>query len=230
MGALALPSWATARAATVQQVLSSGDHVPVLIIGSGYGGSVAALRLTQAGISTVMVEMGQSWTTPGSDGKIFCNMLNPDNRSYWFRTRTEQPIGYFLGFPADKSISSYAGVLDSEHFASTRIYQGRGVGGGSLVNGGMAVTPKRAYFEEILPSVNSDEMYNTYFPRASTTLGANSIDPAWFESTDCYQYARVSRNTANNAGFGTVFVPNVYDFNYMKQEDANQVPRSVKGH
>lgn len=227
MGALALSSWTTARAATVQRVISSGDHVPVLIIGSGYGGAVAALRLTQAGISTAMVEMGQSWTTPGSDGKIFCNMLNPDNRSYWFRTQTEQPLGYFLGFPIDKSISSYAGALDSEHFASTRIYQGRGVGGGSLVNGGMAVTPKRTYFEEILPSVNSDEMYNTYFPRASATLGANSIDPAWFESTDCYQYARVSRKTANNAGFGTVFVPNVYDFNYMKQEDANQVPRSA---
>ncbi|TVT41025.1 GMC family oxidoreductase [Amycolatopsis rhizosphaerae] len=226
LGALALPSW-TARAASPSQVLAAGDHVPVLIVGSGYGGSVAALRLTQAGIPTAVVEMGQSWTTPGSDGKIFCNMLNPDQRSYWFRTETDQPVGYFLGFPANKSISSYAGALDSEQFATTRVYQGRGVGGGSLVNGGMAVTPKQSYFEEILPSVDAAEMYGTYFPRANAQLGVNSIDPAWFESCDCYQYARVSRKTANDAGYGTVFVPNVYDFGYMEQEDANQVPRSA---
>ena len=223
-----MSSRATARAATAQHAISSGDHVPVLIIGSGYGGAVAALRLTRAGISTAMVEMGQSWTTPGSDGKIFCNMLSPDDRSYWFKTKTEQPISYFLGFPIDKSISpSYAGVLDAEDFPAMRVYQGRGVGGGSLVNGGMAVTPKRTYFEEILPSVNSDEMYNTYFPRANTGLGANNIDQTWFATCDCYQFTRVSQTTANNAGYSTVFVPNVYDFNYMKQEDANQVPRSA---
>ena len=81
LGALAVPGVAAAAAS---QVLANGDHVPVLIIGSGYGGSVAALRLTRAGISTAIVEMGQSWTSPGSDGKIFCNMLNPDQRSYWF--------------------------------------------------------------------------------------------------------------------------------------------------
>ena len=224
--ALAVPGLAT-TAAAANSLLSNGDHVPVLIIGSGYGGAVAALRLTQAGISTAMVEMGQSWTTPGSDGKIFCNMLNPDQRSYWFRTETDQPVGYFLGFPANKSITSYAGALDSEYFANTRVYQGRGVGGGSLVNGGMAVLPKQDYFTEILPSVDPAAMYGTYFPRATTGLQVNSIDQTWFTTCDCYQYARVSQKTANNAGYSTVFVNNVYDFNYMKQEDANQVPRSA---
>jgi cholesterol oxidase len=227
LGALAMPSWWTAAVATPRQALATGDHVPALIIGSGYGGAVAALRLTQAGVDTHIVEMGQSWTTPGPDGKIFCDMLNPDQRSSWLRTKTDQPVGYFLGFPANKSISKYTGALDSESFAATRVYQGRGVGGGSLVNGGMAVTPKRTYFEEVLPSVNSDEMYATYFPRANAGLGVNNIDRAWFETTDCYQYARVSRMRANDAGFATTFVPNVYDFDYMKQEAANQVPRSA---
>jgi cholesterol oxidase len=227
LGALALPSWWTAAVATPRQALASGDHVPALVIGSGYGGAVAALRLTQAGVATHIVEMGQSWTTPGSDGKIFCDMLNPDGRSSWLRTKTDQPVGYFLGFPANKTITKYTGVLDSESFAATRIYQGRGVGGGSLVNGGMAVTPRRTYFEEVLPSVNSDEMYATYFPRANTGLGVNTIDQAWFETTDCYQYARVSRMRANNAGFTTTFLPNVYDFDYMKREAASQVPRSA---
>ncbi len=228
LGALALSSWPLAKASAAQQVLSSGDHVPVLIIGSGYGGAVSALRLTQAGINVAMVEMGQSWTTPGSDGKIFCNMLSPDDRSYWFKTKTEQPLSYFLGFPVDKSISpSNAGVLDAEDFANMRVYQGRGVGGGSLVNGGMAVMPKQSYFQQVLPSVDPTEMYGTYFPRANTGLGVNNIDQTWFETCDCYEFARASRATANAAGYSTVFVPNVYDFNYMKAEDANQVPRSA---
>jgi cholesterol oxidase len=227
IGAAALQPLAAATAAAASQVITDGARVPALIIGSGYGGAVAALRLTQAGIQTHVIEMGQSWTTPGSDGKIFSNVLSPDARSYWFKTRTDQPVGYFLGIDVNKTIPSYAGVLESEKFAATRVYQGRGVGGGSLVNGGMAVVPKRSYFEEILPSVNSDEMYNTYFPRANAALGVNSIDPAWFETADCYQFARVSRKTANNVGYSTVFVPNVYDFNYMKQEQANTVPRSA---
>jgi cholesterol oxidase len=224
VGATALSARTAAAAATT---ITDGARVPALVIGSGYGGAVAALRLAQAGIQTHVIEMGQSWTAPGPDGKIFSNVLSPDQRSYWFRTRTDQPVGYFLGIDVNKTIPSYAGVLDSEKFAATRVYQGRGVGGGSLVNGGMAVTPRRSYFEEILPSVDADEMYSTYFPRANSALGVTSIDPAWFETADCYQFARVSRKTANNAGYGTVFVPNVYDFSYMKAEQAGTVPRSA---
>ncbi|PTL78438.1 GMC oxidoreductase [Vitiosangium sp. GDMCC 1.1324] len=227
LGALAFPSLATRAAVAAGTALANGAHVPVLVIGSGYGGAVAALRLTQAGINTHIVEMGQSWTTPGSDGKIFCDMLNPDGRSYWLRTRTDQPVGYFMGIDVNKNIPRHTGVLDSEAFGGIRVYQGRGIGGGSLVNGGMAVTPRRSYFEEVLPSVDSDEMYDIYFPRANATLGVNHIDSAWFETSDCYQYARVSRMRAQNAGFATTFVPNVYDFDYMKREAANEVTRSA---
>jgi cholesterol oxidase len=207
--------------------LSSGDRVPVLIIGSGYGGAVTALRLTQAGIDTHLVEMGMNWNTPGTDGKVFCDMLDPDRRSYWLRTQTDQPVGYFLGIPVNRSIPRYTGVLDSEAFGGVRVYQGRGVGGGSLVNGGMAVMPRRDYFEEILPSVDAGEMFTRYFPRANAGLGVNHIDPAWFESAACYQYARVSRDQARQSGFATTFVPNVYDFAYMAREQAGTVPRSA---
>ncbi|GAA4588629.1 cholesterol oxidase [Actinoplanes octamycinicus] len=207
--------------------LDDGDHVPALVIGSGYGGSVAALRLTRAGIATAVVEMGMAWNTAGPDGKIFCDMLDPDRRSYWLRTRTDQPVGYFLGIDANRSIERYTGVLDSERFAGIRVYQGRGVGGGSLVNGGMAVVPRRDYLAEILPSVDAAAMYATYFPRATAALGVNAVDPAWFETADCYRYARVSRDQARASGYATTFLPNVYDFGYMRQEQAGTVPRSA---
>lgn len=227
MSAAALSSSWTTAAAAPRRALGDGDRIAALVIGSGYGGAVAALRLTQAGIDTHIVEMGRAWTTPGSDGKIFCPMLSPDGRSTWLRTRTVQPVSHFSGGSVDKNISKYVGVLDTEDFGGIKVYQGRGVGGGSLVNGGMAVTPKRNYFEEILPNVDSNAMYSTYFPKANAALGVNNVDPAWFESTEYYKFARTGRKTAQRSGYTTTFVPNVYDFEYMKQEAAGQVSKSA---
>jgi cholesterol oxidase len=232
LGAVALANVVTAgqaSAAPTAAPIESGAHVPVLVIGTGYGGSVAALRLAQAGVDVQMVEMGMAWDTPGSDGKIFCTTTNPDYRSYWLRTKTKQPVSNFLGFPIDKDVPKYTGILDAEDFAGITVYQGRGVGGGSLVNGGMAVTPKRENFGAILPSVNADEMYNTYYPRANAGLGVGTIDPAWFETTEWYQFARVGRKHAQRSGFPFVFVPDVYDWDYMKAEAAGTVTKSALG-
>lgn len=222
---------ARAAAATAPRStpIANGAHVQALVIGTGYGGSVAALRLAQAGVAVEMVEMGMAWDTPGSDGKIFCNLTSPDQRSFWLRTQTKQPVNYFLGFPIDRGIPSYTGVLDAEDFAGITVYQGRGVGGGSLVNGGMAVTPKQENFGAILPSVNAAEMYNVYYPRANAGLGAAIVPDSWFTGTAWYQFARVGQKQAGRSGFPFVFVPDVYDWAYMQQEDAGTVPKSALG-
>ncbi|MET8243435.1 FAD-binding protein [Streptomyces sp. NPDC005202] len=161
------------------------ESAPAIVVGSGYGGAVAALRLGQAGIRTLVIEMGRLWNTPGSDGKVFCSTSAPDERSTWFRTRTEAPLATFLWLDVvNQDISPYPGVLDRVHFDHMSVYVGRGVGGGSLVNGGMAVTPLPSYFAEQFPAVDVNEMYTTYFPRARSMLGVNTVDPAWFESTE----------------------------------------------
>ncbi|MFJ8934753.1 GMC oxidoreductase [Streptomyces sp. NPDC102365] len=218
---------AHAATATTAAVIEPGAHVPALVIGTGYGGSVAALRLAQAGVDVHMVEMGMAWDTPGSDGKIFANTTSPDHRSYWLRTRTKQPLSNFLGFPIDKDVPRYTGILDAEEMGGIIVYQGRGVGGGSLVNGGMAVTPKRENFAAVLPSVDADRMYSVYYPRANAGLGVGTVDPTWFETATCYQYARVGRKHAQRSGFPFVFVPDVYDWDYMEREAAGTVPKSA---
>ncbi|MFS8097249.1 GMC family oxidoreductase [Lentzea alba] len=227
MGALALGGLSSRARADTSTSISDAASVPALVIGTGYGGCVTALRLAQAGVDVHMIEMGMAWDTPGADGKIFANTTTPDQRSFWLRTRTKQPLSNFLGFPLDKDIPRYTGILDAEEFSGITVYQGRGVGGGSLVNGGMAVTPRREYFGEVLPTVNPDEMFGTYYPRANAELGVSVIDPAWFDSTACYQYARVGRKHAQRSNFPFVYVPNVYDWNYMKQEAAGTVPKSA---
>lgn len=231
LGALALavnPTPAQAKSATTSSApIDTGAHVSALVIGTGYGGSVAALRLAQAGVDVHMIEMGMAWDTPGPDGKIFCNTLSPDQRSYWLRTRTKAPLNYFLGFPIDRDIPKYTGILDAEEMGGIIVYQGRGVGGGSLVNGGMAVTPKRENFGAVLPSVDADEMYGVYYPRANAGLGVGLIDPDWFNTVDCYQFARVGRKHAQRSNFPFVFVPDVYDWDYMKQEAAGTATKSA---
>ncbi|MFE6840797.1 GMC oxidoreductase, partial [Streptomyces sp. NPDC057705] len=146
---------------------------------------------------------------------------------FWLRTRTKAPLSNFLGFPIDKDVPKYTGILDAEDFAGITVYQGRGVGGGSLVNGGMAVTPKRANFAAVLPSVDADEMYATYYPRANAGLGVGMVDPAWFDTADCYQFSRVGRKHAQRSGFAWTFVPDVYDWDYMKQEAAGTATKSA---
>lgn len=218
LGTIATPSAAAA---------SRRDFSPAVVVGTGYGAAVTALRLGQAGIPTVMLEMGRLWDTPGDDGRVFCDMLNPDRRAMWLATRTQMPLSSFLWLDIDRRIERFTGVLDCVHHGDISVYVGRGVGGGSLVNGAMAVTPKRATFAEAFPDVDSDEMYRTYFPRAAAMLGVNHIDPAWFETCESYRYARVSRAHAHNAGLTTTFVPSVYDFARMRREEAGEVPRSA---
>ncbi|WP_329598822.1 GMC oxidoreductase [Streptomyces pseudovenezuelae] len=206
------------------------ESAPAIVVGSGYGASVAALRLGQAGIRTLVLEMGRLWNTAGSDGKVFCNTANPDQRSMWFRTRTEAPLATFLWLDVvNKDISLYPGVLDRVRFSDMSVFVGRGVGGGSLVNGSMAVTPLQSYFAEQFPTVDTAEMYGTYFPRARAMLGVNTIDPAWFESTEWYRFSRVSRKHAQNTGLKTTFVPSVYDFGYMQREAAGTATKSALG-
>jgi cholesterol oxidase len=214
--------------ATAATPAASTDYTPALVIGSGYGAAVAALRLGAAGVQTLVLEMGQLWDTPGADGKIFNSVTAPDKRSMWFRTRTEAPLATFLWLDViNKDITPFPGVLDKVKYADMSVYVGRGVGGGSLVNGGMAVTPSRAYFQEILPQVDADAMYGTYFPRANAMLGVNNISSSWFESTEWYQFARVSRDAAVKTGLATTFVPNVYDFAYMQREAAGTATKSA---
>ncbi|TNC86012.1 MAG: cholesterol oxidase [Thalassolituus sp.] len=228
----------SARAGWFDKTVPASPHEPTQIasfytaitVGSGYGSAVTALRLGEAGVSTLMVEMGQLWDQAASDGKVHCDMVSPDARAMWFKDRTEAPVANIMGLPlVDRNIDQYPGVLDTLNYDNMSVYVGRGVGGGSLVNGGMAVVPKREFFEEILPDINADEMYDSWFPLANRMLRVNSVSDAVYNS-DYYQFSRRAEACAHKAGFRTADVPNVYDFEYMEAEIAgNAEPSATAG-
>ncbi len=207
------------------------QHVPNLVIGTGYGSSVTALRLAEQGHSVTMLEMGQLWNTPGKDGKLFCTPIKPDERAMWFKDHTKAvltTIGTII--PTSFKVPVSAGILDVISSPNMDVYVGRGVGGGSLVNLAMLITPYKDTLERILPSsISVNEMLNTYYPRARAGLNANIIRQAYYETSAYHRYARVACAHAAKAGFASRTVTSGYDFNYMEKEDAGTVPKSALG-
>lgn len=192
-----------------------------IIIGSGYGGAVAALRLTQAGHKVTLLEMGVDYEKR-KEFTPFSNLISPKNNSTWLKKKTIAPMMNMVHFN-----KKFTGVLDRMDFENIKIYAGRGVGGGSLVNGGMAVQPRKDFFQEILPNLDVDKFWNVWFPIAKKELQVNEIPQDYLNSSEYYKFARVGLDEAKNAGFKTFLVPNVYSFDYMQKEELGIVPKSA---
>src|SRR5262249_8193570 len=120
---------------------SKTEFVPAVVIGSGFGGAVAALRLAEARVQTVVLERGRRWPTQ-RDGKTFATFEQPDGRCAWLSTSTPlTPIELAFGLPPDPPIDVYTGVLELVFGNGIAVFAGAGVGGGSLHYNGILVEP-----------------------------------------------------------------------------------------
>ncbi len=220
-GLSAVPSRAASLAPPV-------TPVKALVIGTGYGGAVTALRLAERGVAVTMLEMGRLWDTPGRDGKVFSKVVAPDERSFWFRSKSKAVVSSFMGIPTSLPIQKSAGSLDVISYPGIDVYVGRGVGGGSLVNQAMAITPLREVLTKLMPvGLDINALYRTHFPRARAMLGINEIRPGYFESSPYYRYARVARQYAAKAGYTMSLWPSGYRYDQLEREEAGLVPKSA---
>lgn len=95
-----------------------------IVIGSGFGGSVSAMRLAEKGYSVLVIEKGRRW----KDSDFPKNNWNV-KKYLWF------PMFNWLGFQK------------IDFFKEVMILSGAGVGGGSLVYANTHMYPPDAFFE-----------------------------------------------------------------------------------
>lgn len=95
-----------------------------VIIGSGFGGSVSAMRLTEKGYSVLVLERGKRFEDQDFPGR---------NWNIW----------KYLWMPALRCF----GILELSLFQGLFVFRGSGVGGGSLVYAGVLIEPDETFFQ-----------------------------------------------------------------------------------
>ncbi|OBJ10623.1 GMC oxidoreductase [Mycobacterium colombiense] len=217
------------RAAT-----ASRPHYRAIVVGSGYGGGVSALRLAEAGVETLILERGRLWDVPDADGKRFTRMLPADNRAGWFTSVPPSLVTSYRGVsvedvakhaPSPQPVQ--AGICEKVVHGAHTVFRGSAVGGGSMVNAAIAAIPTQAQIRAAFPDIDPAAFVGTYIERAKKMLRISYRDMDWFEQTPWFQYARVGRDYAQAAGYSVDYNGSAYSFDYMKKEAAGQVPRSA---
>lgn len=206
-------------------------HYPVVIIGSGFGGAVSALRLGQAGIKTAVLERGNRW--PLSDSrKIFAHDMVADGRMFWHRTTTTFPaLTYRLPFfnaIDSKAIDNFCGVLEiidrpgENYTGGSDLLLGTAVGGGSVIYTGVKAVPKQAYFERLFPSdISYSDMVNTYYPRVKSVLNFSQMPDDIYNSIP-FKHCRDWDSEAAKAGYDSYKIDGNWNWGTVREELAGQ--------
>jgi cholesterol oxidase len=136
------------------------DRYDVIVVGSGYGGGVAASRLSRAGKSVAVLERGREVLT-GSFPSRFPDLKN-EMQVTGKRLRTGPTSALF----------------DVRLGEDMHVLVGCGLGGGSLINAGVALRPDpRVFADERWPGqITQDGLLDEGFCRAKLWLNPQS-DP-----------------------------------------------------
>lgn len=185
------------------------DH-RVLVVGSGFGGGVSALRLAQAGVPVVVVERGRRWPT-GPDATTFPSATSPDERALWFRSPPQ-----VFGRPVD--LPRYTGLLEASVGENMTSVCATGVGGGSLIYQGMALQPTEEIFLDWFPTaIDWHQMDREYYPRVSRMLGLAEAPDELVDSPS-YAASRVFAQRVRDAGLPLRKIPMPIDWDYALAE------------
>ena len=196
-------------------------HFDAIVIGSGFGGAVAALRLCEKGIKTLLLEMGKEYTVL-PDKNVFFLFFPANKFSTWLKSNTELPFGPNLPFSG-----TYVGVLDRVEYPNMHVYRNTCLGGGSISNGGVLLEPREDHFSSFMFSqINYSELKQKYFPLVRSMLHASKMPDDLFNST-YYTFAQVAKRHALQAGFDIIHADSFYDFDIWRKETLNQIKKSA---
>jgi cholesterol oxidase len=105
-------------------------HYPVVVVGSGYGGSIAASRMARAGQRVCLLERGRE--------------LQPGD----FPNTAAEAVEQFQASGPDGHVGSPLGLYDLRVHKGMSVFVGCGLGGTSLVNANVALRAEPRVFED----------------------------------------------------------------------------------
>ena len=152
----------------------------VAVIGSGFGGSVSALRLSEKGYRVAVLEQG--------------NRVTPEDIEEG--DRDVRRLNWLPGL-------GYGGYFSQDFFRHVTLVRGIGVGGGSIVYAAVLLRPKDAFYSDPAWSQMGIDWKNELAPHyntAETMLGV-AVNPH-SDIQDDYL-----RKTAERMGTGRTFGP-----------------------
>lgn len=123
----------------------------VVVVGSGFGGAVTALRLAQAGRRVLVLEQGRRWNKDE-----FPRTVGQSGRAFW------QP-------------GTSQGFLEYRAFRNMDVIQGVGVGGGSLHYFNVNTRASARVLDRWAPPL-SRERLEPYYDRALQVLGSKPFE------------------------------------------------------
>jgi cholesterol oxidase len=124
----------------------------VVVVGSGFGGAVAACRLAHAGRSVLVLERGRRWTPDQYPREI-------DDAWIWDQDAPERHNGW----------------IDMRFLNHMWVAQGAGVGGGSLIYANISIDAKPSTFAAGWPSQISCAALQPYYERVAEMLGSRPL-------------------------------------------------------
>lgn len=214
LGAAAGPG--TASAATKSTV---EERRRAVVIGTGFGGSITALRLARAGVPSLMLERGIRWPT-GPNADAFPRMFSPDRRASWL---TSSPVQT----GSTPSVwRPYTGVVERVRGVGMDVLCGSGVGGGSIVYHGMTIQPGPEGFTRSMPSgIDYEPFERDYYRRVASVLKPTGI-PDDLLHTPQYRAVKQFHDKVLEAGMDPFRVPMPIDWEYARREVRGEVKPS----
>ena len=148
-----------------------------IVIGSGFGGSVSAMRLSEKGYKVLVIEKGKRWRTED------------------FPT-TNWNVAKYLWLPLVKCF----GIQKLTFFKQVFIISGVGVGGGSLVYANTHMMPKESFYTNKIWAGIKDwkSTLQPYYERAKFMLGSTHY-------TREYEEDRILKEVAIEMGRGDTY-------------------------
>ena len=141
---------------------SIGDRYEIVVVGSGYGGAIAASRLARAGRQVCLLEQGKEF----QPGEYPNTLLEAGSE-----LQVDLPE-YHLG--------SRTGLYDLRVNPDINVFKGCGLGGTSLVNANVAIRAEPRVFEEpawpaeiTADAADPNGLLAAAYQRATSMLGSN---------------------------------------------------------